>query len=31
MDMGEDVYKGAPGLDSELEYEGIEELLAGKN
>lgn len=27
----EDIYKGAPGLDPELEYEGIEELLAGKN
>lgn len=31
MDMGQDVYKGAPGLDPELEYEGIKELLAGKN
>lgn len=31
MDMGEDVYKGAPGLDPKLEYEGIEELLAGEN
>lgn len=31
MDMGEDVYKGAPGLDPELEYEVTEELLAGKN
>jgi hypothetical protein len=31
MDIGEDVCKGAPGLDPELEYEGIEELLAGKN
>ena len=30
MDMGEDVYKGAPGLDPEREYKGIEELLAGK-
>jgi hypothetical protein len=30
MDMGEDVYKGAPGLDPELEYEGIEELLEDK-
>lgn len=30
MDMGEDVFKGAPGLDPELEYEGIEERLAGK-
>ena len=30
-DMGEDVYKGAPGLDPELEYEGIEELLEDKN
>ena len=29
-DMGEDVYKGAPGLDPEREYKGIEELLAGK-
>lgn len=31
MDMGEDIYKGAPGLDSELEYEGIEELMEGKS
>ena len=31
MDIGEDVYKGAPGLDPELEYEVTEELLAGKN
>lgn len=31
MDMEEDVYKGAPGLDPELEYEGIEELLEDKN
>jgi hypothetical protein len=29
--LGEDVYKGAHGLDPELEYEGIEELLASKN
>jgi hypothetical protein len=29
--MEEDIYKDAPGLDPELEYEGIEELLAGKN
>ena len=31
MDMGEDVYKGAPGLDPELEYEGIEELIQNEN
>ena len=31
MDMGGDVYKGAPGLDPELEYEGVEELLEDKN
>lgn len=27
MDMEEDIYKGAPGLDPELEHEGIEELM----
>ena len=27
MDMEEDIYKGAPGLDPELEYEGIEDLM----
>ncbi|MBE6642424.1 MAG: hypothetical protein E7615_02080 [Ruminococcaceae bacterium] len=31
MDMEEDIYKGAPGLDSELEYEGIEELMKDEN
>ena len=31
MNIKEDIYKDAPGLDSELEYEGIEELLASKN
>jgi hypothetical protein len=31
MDMEEDIYKDAPGLDPELEYEVTEELLAGKN
>ena len=30
MDIEEDIYKGAPGLDLELEYEGIEELMEGK-
>ena len=31
MDMEEDIYKGAPGLDPELEYEGIEELMKDEN
>ena len=31
MDTGGDVYKGAPGLDPELEYEGIEELAQNEN
>ena len=31
IDMGEDVYKGAPGLDPELEYKGIEELIQNEN
>ena len=30
MDTEEDIYKGAPGLDPELEYEGIEKLMKGK-
>ena len=31
IDMQEDIYKGAPGLDPELEYEGIEELMKDEN
>lgn len=31
MDMEEDIYKGAPGLDLELEYEGIEEFMKDEN
>ena len=31
MDMEEDIYKGDPGLDPELEYERIEELMKDEN
>ena len=30
MDIQANIYKGAPGLYTKLEYEGIEELIEGK-